>query len=316
LTALAATIVLFLAGLGAGVIMQRSRFCFVSGIRDLTLFGATGMARAVLVALFAASLLGPLAITWRLSVGLPVPELVGPPIQATVLGGLVFGFGMVIAGSCGAGTFWRLGEGQLSQLWIVLGMLGGSWLFRFVPMWQVERPYPAMAVPVGAAVLAAAGGTLVWWDRRHAAQGEELPGERRVPRWRAVWRPEVGALGVAALLTVTLAITGTIWRVTRALRLQDLNSTSFVIGLMLGGFAGARLGREWRLRRLGKVRFGVQRLVGGLLMGYSAQLAWGCTIGALLGGMAIGSTHAWYWMGGAIIGGLVGSLVLRRLLAL
>lgn len=314
MTILATSVVLFFAGVGAGLAMQRSRFCFVSAIRDSILFRANGMARAVLVALLGASLMGPLVLAWRASVGLPVPALVGPPIHATILGGAVFGVGMVIAGSCGAGSFWRLGEGQLSQLWIVLGLLGGTWLFRFAPFWQQETVYPAVVVAVAAVVLAVVWGVIAWWDRRHAGEGEELPSVRRVPGWRAVWRPEAGALVVAVLLAITLATTATTWRVTRAFGFADISSGSFVVGLVLGGFLGAQLGREWRLRNPGALGAGLQRAVGGLIMGYGAQLASGCTFGALLGGMGIASAHAWFWLAGAIGGGWVGSLVLRRLL--
>jgi uncharacterized membrane protein YedE/YeeE len=34
-------------------------------------------------------------------------------------GGLIFGFGMVLAGGCGVGTIWRVGEGQV-KLWLTL----------------------------------------------------------------------------------------------------------------------------------------------------------------------------------------------------
>ncbi|MDA8159930.1 MAG: YeeE/YedE thiosulfate transporter family protein [Desulfobacteraceae bacterium] len=36
-----------------------------------------------------------------------------------VVGGLVFGFGAMLAGGCGTGTLWRVGEGQV-KLWIVV----------------------------------------------------------------------------------------------------------------------------------------------------------------------------------------------------
>lgn len=36
-----------------------------------------------------------------------------------VVGGLLFGFGAMLAGGCGTGTLWRVGEGQI-KLWIVV----------------------------------------------------------------------------------------------------------------------------------------------------------------------------------------------------
>jgi uncharacterized membrane protein YedE/YeeE len=37
----------------------------------------------------------------------------------SLVGGVIFGIGMVVAGGCGSGTLWRVGEGNL-KLWIAL----------------------------------------------------------------------------------------------------------------------------------------------------------------------------------------------------
>jgi len=44
-----------------------------------------------------------------------------------LVGGLLFGFGMVLAGGCGAGAIWRAGEGHV-KLWVAVGTfaLGAS----------------------------------------------------------------------------------------------------------------------------------------------------------------------------------------------
>jgi hypothetical protein len=50
-----------------------------------------------------------------------------------VVGGLLFGFGAILAGGCGTGTLWRVGEGQI-KLWIVTPVFGvtcallGNWV--------------------------------------------------------------------------------------------------------------------------------------------------------------------------------------------
>jgi hypothetical protein len=36
-----------------------------------------------------------------------------------LLGGLIFGIGMVLAGGCGSGSIWRMGEGQ-AKLWVAV----------------------------------------------------------------------------------------------------------------------------------------------------------------------------------------------------
>jgi hypothetical protein len=40
-----------------------------------------------------------------------------------VVGGVLFGFGAMLAGGCGTGTLWRVGEGQI-KLWIVAPIFG------------------------------------------------------------------------------------------------------------------------------------------------------------------------------------------------
>jgi hypothetical protein len=50
-----------------------------------------------------------------------------------VVGGIIFGFGAILAGGCGTGTLWRVGEGQI-KLWIVTPVFGvtcallGNWI--------------------------------------------------------------------------------------------------------------------------------------------------------------------------------------------
>jgi len=42
-----------------------------------------------------------------------------------VVGGVIFGFGALLAGGCGTGTLWRFGEGQI-KLWVVMPIFGIS----------------------------------------------------------------------------------------------------------------------------------------------------------------------------------------------
>ena len=64
-----------------------------------------------------------------------------PISLATVVGGVMFGIGMVIAGGCASGTLMRVGEGfgmqMLSLLFFVIGSLIGAshmgwWTVNFI----------------------------------------------------------------------------------------------------------------------------------------------------------------------------------------
>ncbi|MBF3229532.1 YeeE/YedE thiosulfate transporter family protein, partial [Pseudomonas sp. L01] len=52
-------------------------------------------------------------------------------------------------------------------------------------------------------------------------------------------------------------------------------------------------------------------VIGGLLLGYGARLAYGCNIGAYFSGIASGSLHGWLWLVAAFAGNSVGVRVLR-----
>ena len=50
----------------------------------------------------------------------------------------------------------------------------------------------------------------------------------------------------------------------------------------------------------------VAAIIGGLLMGVGARLAFGCNIGAFVAGISSGSLHGWLWAFFALLGSWVG----------
>jgi uncharacterized membrane protein YedE/YeeE len=48
-------------------------------------------------------------------------------------------------------------------------------------------------------------------------------------------------------------------------------------------------------------------VVGGLMLGYGARLAYGCNIGAYFSGIASASMHGWLWLVGAFLGSVLGT---------
>ena len=43
--------------------------------------------------------------------------------MAAIIGGIIFGFGMTLAGGCCVGSIWRAGEGQVKLMFSIVGML-------------------------------------------------------------------------------------------------------------------------------------------------------------------------------------------------
>ena len=48
-------------------------------------------------------------------------------------------------------------------------------------------------------------------------------------------------------------------------------------------------------------------VIGGLLLGYGARIAYGCNIGAYFSGISSGSLHGWLWLVAAFSGNIAGT---------
>ena len=77
-------------------------------------------------------------------------------------------------------------------------------------------------------------------------------------------------------------------------------------GILLGALLAAGLSGSFapadRVRGLDVLT----AVVGGLLLGYGARLAFGCNIGGLLAGIASGSVHGWLWLVAGFAGTMLG----------
>ncbi|MDR5695746.1 MAG: YeeE/YedE thiosulfate transporter family protein [Armatimonadota bacterium] len=120
-------------GLLLGIVCQRSRVCFVQAFREPFLTGDSRHTRAMLLGLLV-SLVGFALV--KTAIFEKAEEFVRPTFWVgSLLGGLIFGVGMVLAGGCGGGTIWRAGEGHV-KLWVALtgyifsASLVRDWLLR------------------------------------------------------------------------------------------------------------------------------------------------------------------------------------------
>lgn len=154
-------------------------------------------------------------------------------------------------------------------------------------------------------------------------------------RWPLWW----AVLGLALLNLMTLLTAGHPWSITFAFSLwgtkiwsaiggdisswaywqlpypeRALNSSVLLdntsvmdFGLILGaGLAATLAGRFAPTTSMNLAKW-IAVIVGGLLLGYGARLAFGCNIGALLAGISSGSVHGWLWLVSAFVGNIVGT---------
>lgn len=184
------------------------------------------------------------------------------------------------------------------------------------------------------------------WEQRQRQQVASIfavpadsPAMTHVQRlWRGHWPLVWACVALAVLSVANLLLAGQPWSVTFAFNLWgaktagalglDVSSWTYWMwempaqalagpvlaestsvtnfGLVLGALLAA--GLAGRFAPVSRVPLGsaMAAVVGGLLMGYGARLAFGCNVGALLSGLASGSMHGWVWLGLAFAGSLAG----------
>jgi uncharacterized membrane protein YedE/YeeE len=226
----------WLIGIAFGVILQRSRLCFAGAFRDLILLGDGRLLRAILTGLAVATV-GFAALEARL---VPDPSFGvnpnGPHIQpvgiATIVGGIAFGVGMVLAGGCVSGSLWRMGEGYLAS-WVAMGgILAGLELANHTWAWWYDNdirersalwlPAELGFVPSVLVVLAGLGIAylaVLWWESRSPRMPAVPPPTPLPPMgvrehleraWQAVMSPQgwsyrTGAIALAVVSIIALA---------------------------------------------------------------------------------------------------------------
>lgn len=87
--------------------------------------------------------------------------------------------------------------------------------------------------------------------------------------------------------------------------LDDITSV-MDIGLVAGAMCAAALAGRFAPQLRIPLRSLVAAILGGLLMGYGARIAFGCNIGAFFSGVASTSLHGWLWISAALHGNWIG----------
>jgi len=360
-------------GLAIGFIMQRSRFCFTAAFRDLFMFRSGRNMKGVIVGMAIATVGFGLIMANLLpnpSLGALAPEAHVNPLGAhLVLGGLIFGLGMVLAGGCTSGSLYRMGEGYVASWIAFAGILAGLGVASHTWNWWWKtsiQSAPIVWLPgtlgyggamlITLVALLAAYLLVIWIESTAPIVGADIQGphvgsglaarlreiyaavfRRAWPAvtggvllgiinvflytahmpWRIVGeygRWAVGLLTVAGLppgpLTGTEKLSGCVLRTGGGLITHGLLLNA---GLFVGSLISALLANEFKVRRSrNRVRY-TQSLGGGLLMGYGAGIAMGCTVGAFFSAVPSLGLNGWVF-GLALAGGaFLGTRALRWL---
>ena len=231
------------------------------------------------------------------------------PLAGLVIGGLMFGLGMALVGTCGFGALVRLGSGNLSSVVVVVligltafstqyGLLSELRVRVFEPL-TINLPTRSQSVPalfelitglnLPLLIALIISATLLNWIFRKAS-------------YRADKRSIITGTIVGLCITAGWAITST--SSAMMYRQVQLESASFVlppgevifsfiaatggvpdygmgmvIGVIFGAGAIAKWKREVRWEACDDARELGRHVLGALLMGVGGVLAMGCTIG-------------------------------------
>jgi uncharacterized membrane protein YedE/YeeE len=315
-----------LIGLIFGFALQRGRFCMNSAIRDTillkdnTLLKAVGI--AVLVQMFGFAIL---ALANAITIN-PKPLLWG----AQLVGGFVFGIGMVLAGGCASGITYRVGEGMVGAISAVIGLAVGATLTAMgflkpimvalqenTKITLADGSAPTLANILGlnyalvAIVLAVVVG-VIWYliarNNPEEAENNGGPLGDRIFKKGWAWLPTgivVGLIGVLAFYSSAKAGTNYPLRITSGwvtwvkLGLPGVEAkvnwdAYLVIGIIIGALVAALIAGEFKFRFPGWGTMG-QTFLGGFLMGFGAVTSTGCNVTHILSGLpqlSFGSTVA------------------------
>lgn len=235
---------------------------------------------------------------------------------ASIVGGLVFGYGMAMAGNCGFGALVRFGGGDLRALVVVviMGLAGFVALsgplaplrVALFPQTDASGAQDAATVLSGltglpplAIALAVAALALAWGLRSAALRA----------------RPAMIAWGGAAGLAVVLAFAGTTWVNEESMGLISVEGPSYtapvgrtllflmtstaggitfsvgsVVGVVLGALLGSILRGRFRWEACEDPRELGRQVGGAAMMGVGGVIAMGCSIGQ---GLTAFATLAW-----------------------
>ena len=111
-------------GVAYGMMLQYGRFCFASASRDLFAAGVPRMAVGILVALIFFSIIQATLAATNMSTFHPAPFGIH-----TLISGVIFGVGMVLAGGCASGSLYKIGEGNGTSILSILGISFGQAMF-------------------------------------------------------------------------------------------------------------------------------------------------------------------------------------------
>ena len=330
----------FLGGLALGAVCQRTHFCTMGAVSDVVHLGDWTRARqwilAIAVAILGFAALGDLGLIDS-SKTLYFSNRIS--WASSLVGGLMFGYGMVIASGCGNKALVRIGGGNLKSLvvFVVMGISAFATLkgitavlrVNTVDAWFLQLPVPAnlnsLGLPgigylLGGLLLLvvlrhrdflsfenlfagiSVGGlvVLMWWISGFLGFVAEHP-ETLEAVYVGTQSGRIEALSFVAPVAYSLD-----WLMFFSDKSKVLTTgVTAVAGVIAGSALSALVTRTFRLEGFATPRDLGQHLFGAVLMGVGGVTAMGCTFGQGLSGISTLSLNAIFTVAAIVLGAVV-----------
>ncbi|HEY6211613.1 MAG TPA: YeeE/YedE family protein [Vicinamibacterales bacterium] len=339
---------LFLVGALAGIVLYHAAFGFTSSWRAFIVDARGRGIRAQMLMLAVTCAVFFPALGSGHFLGQAVRGSVSPLGIGVVVGAFLFGVGMQLGGGCASGTLYTAGGGDLRMVVTLMAFIAGAVIgSAHLPWWETLpalKPFSlvttfgvAGALAISLAAFATVAAATIWIERRRHGSLQE--GRAAGSWWQGPWPIVAGAIGLAAVNILTLALAGRPWGITSALSLwgtkalaasgvtveswryfapaarrAELHASVFNdvtsvmdFGIVIGAATAATLAERFSPTLRAKGKSLLAALAGGLMLGYGARIAYGCNIGAFFSGIASGSVHGWIWFPSALLGNFAGT---------
>ena len=306
----------FVLGTALGFVVRRGRFCTLGAIEDAVYSNDSRRLRSWILAIGVA-IIGVHALELWGGLDLSRSIYLGARLEwgALILGGVLFGIGMALNGTCGIGTLRQLGGGDLKALisFLVIGVtammtmrgLTGIARISLTEPFTLQLPQsfsqrlPEMAGlrGAGASFLAIAIGSAIAGfafthsgfraKLRFAATGAAI-GVLIVLGWWATGIAGFDSFDTRRIESFTFVgpLGETLYYFMLSTALQPDFPVGAVLGVVAGSFIAAKSDGSFKWEAPADANDLKRRLLGAFLMGFGGITALGCTIGQGVTGLS------------------------------
>lgn len=329
----------FCGGLLLGLAARIGRFCTLGAIEDLLYQGSSIRLRMWVLAIGVATIcVFSFSMAGLFDPSQSIYHLIPWSPFASIFGGLLFGYGMSLAGSCGFGALARFGGGDLRSFVIVLVMGIAAYVmlsgplatFRVAVVSATELdtgfagyseiihyftglPIAATGLAIGVVIAVAGLWSAPFLANRTALIWAVLVGIAIVSGWIGTYWVATHGFDTASVQSHTFS--APLGESLLFLMTSSGGGWSFgvgsVMGVLAGAFCGSLIKGHFRWEACEDPRELKRQILGAVCMGFGAVLAFGCTVGQGISAFSVLALSAPFTFAAIFAGAAIG---LRQLI--